>query len=258
MRSGVVLAIGLVAGCNQLLHIDRTHLPDTPAGPDEDADGWPDAADNCPGEANPDQADDDGDGVGDACDPHRGDPRDHLVFFDGFNAADDTQWASYNGTWSYSDGAARQTFAGLPGQGTAMLILHQTFANATVEIVVSDIQAGTGAIPTGANAFAEIPPSQEGSYPPGVECGQYDSGAGVMVTHNTSPVSALKASGQLGAGARTFARLSATGECRARHDGGSYVPADFPAQVPVVGEIGVHVYHTTIALEAVTVIESDP
>src|SRR5204862_7605072 len=36
---------------------------------DDDGDGIPDAVDNCPTTANPDQADADGDGIGDACDP---------------------------------------------------------------------------------------------------------------------------------------------------------------------------------------------
>jgi len=35
---------------------------------DADGDGVPEAADNCPGTSNPDQADSDGDGIGDACD----------------------------------------------------------------------------------------------------------------------------------------------------------------------------------------------
>ncbi len=38
------------------------------SGDDADGDGIPDAADNCPGVFNPDQADGDGDGIGDACD----------------------------------------------------------------------------------------------------------------------------------------------------------------------------------------------
>lgn len=38
--------------------------------PDADGDGIPNASDNCPSIANPDQVDADGDGIGDACDPH--------------------------------------------------------------------------------------------------------------------------------------------------------------------------------------------
>src|SRR5262245_46496436 len=42
--------------------------PTEPPPPDADADGVPDAADNCPAAANGDQVDADGDGIGDACD----------------------------------------------------------------------------------------------------------------------------------------------------------------------------------------------
>jgi penicillin-binding protein 1A len=45
-----------------------TTTPEQPAA-DGDGDGVPDANDNCPALANPDQADSDGDGTGDACDP---------------------------------------------------------------------------------------------------------------------------------------------------------------------------------------------
>lgn len=43
-------------------------VPDM-GGPDGDADGVPDAQDNCPDAPNPDQSDRDGDGAGDRCDP---------------------------------------------------------------------------------------------------------------------------------------------------------------------------------------------
>jgi hypothetical protein len=43
--------------------VDRGCVADT------DADGVPDATDNCPNDANPSQSDADGDGLGDACDP---------------------------------------------------------------------------------------------------------------------------------------------------------------------------------------------
>jgi hypothetical protein len=49
-----------------VLVLSASPLNDQPA--DADADGVPDARDNCPSVANSDQADSDGDGVGDACD----------------------------------------------------------------------------------------------------------------------------------------------------------------------------------------------
>jgi hypothetical protein len=42
--------------------------PDAPPPTDQDRDGVPDSADNCPADPNADQADADGDGLGDACD----------------------------------------------------------------------------------------------------------------------------------------------------------------------------------------------
>jgi len=52
---------------------------------DEDGDGIPDGCDNCPHVPNPDQSDlGDGDKVGDACDPHRTEPGDRLIRFEGF------------------------------------------------------------------------------------------------------------------------------------------------------------------------------
>jgi hypothetical protein len=44
-------------------------IPITLVDPDGDGDGVPNAADNCPNDANADQADTDGDGIGDVCEP---------------------------------------------------------------------------------------------------------------------------------------------------------------------------------------------
>lgn len=51
---------------------DGGPVPDTTPPVDRDADGVPDALDNCPDTKNPDQDDYDGDGTGDACTPQDG------------------------------------------------------------------------------------------------------------------------------------------------------------------------------------------
>ncbi|MBI4601960.1 MAG: thrombospondin type 3 repeat-containing protein [Planctomycetes bacterium] len=63
------------AGTSELSR--NANVLDLVSGKDSDSDGVPDAADNCPGVANPTQRDSDGDGLGDACDRarfHRADP----------------------------------------------------------------------------------------------------------------------------------------------------------------------------------------
>jgi fermentation-respiration switch protein FrsA (DUF1100 family) len=52
---------------------------DYQASSDGDGDGWPDSIDNCPADANPDQADSDGDGLGNACDTTDDDADDDAV-----------------------------------------------------------------------------------------------------------------------------------------------------------------------------------
>src|SRR5690349_14318171 len=102
-----------------------------PDDPDLDADGVPDAGDNCvsianPSQANEDgdatgdacdlcpqlaapQADADGDGIGDACDPRPADGGDELLLFDGFTGgALGPSWSVVqpggSGSWTVSGG----------------------------------------------------------------------------------------------------------------------------------------------------------
>ncbi|MGE5186973.1 MAG: thrombospondin type 3 repeat-containing protein [Acidobacteriota bacterium] len=83
---------------------------DAPPGHDEDGDGVPDTADNCPQLANPDQADLDGDGVGDTCDPEPTVARQSIALFTPMTGPDpsfalDAGWTYVTDAWHFSGAA---------------------------------------------------------------------------------------------------------------------------------------------------------
>ena len=61
---GEIVGTGTNAGAGRAFML----VPHDASEPDQDGDGVPDNIDNCPANANPDQADTDGDGIGDVCD----------------------------------------------------------------------------------------------------------------------------------------------------------------------------------------------
>lgn len=76
-----------------------------PADPDDDNDGAPDGADNCPFVANAGQADADGDGRGDACDPLKNADGDGDGVFDGPLPGDPLYAAARAAAIKWSQGA---------------------------------------------------------------------------------------------------------------------------------------------------------
>lgn len=64
----MVDSIGSTMDDNLAIYLDMHSTTDLSAPADIDGDGIPNASDNCPCTANPDQADSDHDGIGDACD----------------------------------------------------------------------------------------------------------------------------------------------------------------------------------------------
>lgn len=95
-----VAAVLFAAGCGRLSFDERSdaqvvdafvpsfdaRVCEASSSFDEDGDGVNDTCDGCPGTFTTTQDDSDGDGVGDACDPEISNPRQRILWFDGFNS----------------------------------------------------------------------------------------------------------------------------------------------------------------------------
>ncbi len=114
MRWIVLLAVTL-GGCHLVFKLDDSDgaINDAPvdvaAEHDEDMDGAPDSADNCPGQGNANQADGDEDGVGDNCDAAPGTGPDTVLFAKSEFFAIDLGGASPSGTGFIAIGDAAET-----------------------------------------------------------------------------------------------------------------------------------------------------
>ena len=95
---------------NWTLHVNAA------SAPDRDGDGVPDSSDNCPNNANPDQADADGDGLGNACDSNTYAPAVATAAVDASGNEGDTLATS--GAFSDADGNNTLTIMQSGGDGT--------------------------------------------------------------------------------------------------------------------------------------------
>ena len=116
------------------------------SGVDRDHDGVPDAGDNCPDLANPDQADEDGDAVGDACDPCPVTAATcapaTVILFEGFHHGMPAGWTLTGGTVTPSGDSI--VLAPDPG-ATALLTIAFTSTEAiTVSAGVSPVALPAG------------------------------------------------------------------------------------------------------------------
>jgi hypothetical protein len=141
VRVLVVVAAWGAAGCNQILGIDRTHLPDALVpGTDEDHDGIANDVDNCPGIPNADQIDSDGDRVGDACDPHPTTPGDEIALAEFFEIEPYAFIPDQPTSWMLGGGMVTTT-AG-PDATDATLSLARVAKSPTLEIGFTLLELG--------------------------------------------------------------------------------------------------------------------
>jgi hypothetical protein len=138
----VIVAVVLICGCDQAFSLNETQAQrcwtDVRTTHDEDDDGITDDCDNCPADANADQADSDGDGVGDVCDPHDG-SADQIVAFEAF--VDDDDWTVTQG--SFALGGDSYSFASGSNMEATSAYNIDAYRYVTLEVTLDNVVLDT-------------------------------------------------------------------------------------------------------------------
>ncbi|HEY5934754.1 MAG TPA: thrombospondin type 3 repeat-containing protein [Kofleriaceae bacterium] len=250
----VVLLVGFsTGGCHIVFSLEAsTCWSSQLIERDDDGDGVEDGCDNCPADANRDQASSDGDLVGDLCDPRPEDPGDRIVFFDSFVAPDPIWQPFGTGTWSVAD-TAQQSL--LVQDGTFVLDLE--FDNATVQTsFTGQTPAAPPGTPSIVGVYVRIPPGQETSLPvPGVLCHAYRKDSTNVLKVEGAPEATPSDDEPLEDGAQVRLQLSSLGRCVGARD----QLAPHTVEIPLTkasGKVGFYTHNSTAKFEWITVIQS--
>ena len=267
-RRGWVVGLLLLPGCQWFFMVDEIRpdaatTDDAATGDaipqcwssaqiadDEDGDKISDGCDNCPADANPDQADDDHDGVGNACDPHPTQP-DQIVMFEGFGPGGSLQgWTSLGtGAWTPMTGDLVQAMSS--GRGL-FEYTASTFTNASVDLRLTD---ATIAPSSQLTVWSRIPTTVVAA-PDGVACSTQSGGgiARTLLSHVILGGSSSVFMNAFGSGSDDVRLLvKPDGTCEGtRFDTRAMIGRTL---TPGAGYIGLGVLDTTATIHSITVFQ---
>lgn len=244
---------------------------------DRDGDGVPNASDNCPDKANPDQGDEDGDRLGDACDPcpvdastadpdadgvagicdpHPNDPGDKIAAFQGFHGALPGDWRVVGSVTQGGDAMAITT----PNKTHAAIVAPMALTNGMVMTGVT-IDQTTGDFEAEISATIPYDPEQD----QGIVCSLYSPRA---ASTNNRTISLFDVLANKEAGFTSFGWQTATAyriamtrkdnayTCVAGTDGNLKTVTGTTASVPTVSKAGMAAFGANLRVAWLLVVTS--
>jgi hypothetical protein len=221
---------------------------------DEDGDGFMDGCDNCPADFNPQQEDQDGDLVGNACDPHKTQPIDRIVYFEGFGTPSISGWTTIGSGWQV-DPSGKGTFD-QPMSDVELATFGTNFLDVTVEVHADALDNPVGPIVAQAGVYASSSGQQGNVNPSGLECAvEKQAGVDTMILSNRGTGS-FASSAITGVGAyRIFLSTNVGGVPTCSVERGTQsTPLSLTSVAPSSGFVALQTAKNPAAFRSVTVI----